>query len=70
MFLINLFFGNGVIIEGIGVLLNNEMDDFFVKFGSFNVYGLIGLEVNVIELGKCFFFSMIFIFMEFGLKDN
>ena len=39
-------------INGFGVLLNNEMDDFSVKPGVFNFYGLVGGEANKIEPGK------------------
>ncbi|MGB3623629.1 gamma-glutamyltransferase [Ketobacter sp. MCCC 1A13808] len=67
---INLPFGNGVTIEGTGVLLNNEMDDFSAKPGSPNAYGLIGSEANAIEPGKRPLSSMTPTFMEFGPKDN
>jgi gamma-glutamyltranspeptidase / glutathione hydrolase len=36
---VNLFFGNGYMPAGTGVLLNNEMDDFSVKPGTPNVFG-------------------------------
>ena len=38
--------------EGTGVLLNNEMDDFTMKPGVPNLYGLVQGEANAIEPGK------------------
>lgn len=49
---LNLFFGSGFVAEGTGVLLNDEMDDFTVKPGVANVYGLVGSDQNIIEPGK------------------
>lgn len=49
---INFPFGAGFVAEGTGVLLNNEMDDFSIKPGSANAYGLIGNEANAIAPGK------------------
>ncbi len=46
---INTAFGSGIVVEGAGFLLNNEMDDFSSKPGSPNAYGLIGKEANAIE---------------------
>ncbi len=39
---INFSFGSGIVVEGAGFLLNNEMDDFSAKPGVPNGYGLIG----------------------------
>lgn len=61
IYIINGSFGVGVVVVGIGILLNNEMDDFAVVFEVLNLYGLVGDEVNVIVLRKIFLFSMIFI---------
>ncbi len=55
---INYPFGSGVIAEGTGVLLNDEMDDFSSKPGTPNVYGLVGAEANAIEPGKRMLSSM------------
>ena len=41
-------FGSGVVAEGTGVLLNNEMDDFAAKPGTPNMYGLIQGERNAV----------------------
>jgi gamma-glutamyltranspeptidase/glutathione hydrolase len=49
---INYPFGACMIPPGTGVLLNNEMDDFSVKPGVPNLYGLIGAEANAIAPGK------------------
>lgn len=49
---INYPFGACMVPPGTGVLLNNEMDDFSVKPGVPNLYGLIGAEANAIEPGK------------------
>lgn len=49
---LNLNFGSGIVAEGTGILLNNEMDDFSAKPGVANVYGLIGGEANAIQGGK------------------
>jgi len=49
---VNLFFGSGYIPTGTGVLLNNEMDDFSVKPGTPNVFGLIGNTANSIAPNK------------------
>ncbi len=49
---INGSYGSYVWVEGAGFLLNNEMDDFSVKPGSPNVYGLLGGKANSIQPGK------------------
>jgi gamma-glutamyltranspeptidase/glutathione hydrolase len=43
---INLSYGVGLIAEGTGVLLNNELDDFAAAPGVPNAFGLIGFEAN------------------------
>ncbi len=45
---INLPFGSGLVPEGTGVLLNNEMDDFALKAGAPNAYGLVGGDANAV----------------------
>jgi gamma-glutamyltranspeptidase / glutathione hydrolase len=45
-------FGSGVTVEGLGFLLNNEMDDFTSKIGVPNTYGLIQGPANSIAPGK------------------
>jgi gamma-glutamyltranspeptidase/glutathione hydrolase len=49
---INLPFGSGFVVEGTGVLLNNEMDDFTIKPFTANTYGLVGYQANTIHPGK------------------
>jgi gamma-glutamyltranspeptidase/glutathione hydrolase len=48
---LNGTFGNGAIVPGIGVLLNNEMDDFAVAPGEPNLYGLVQGSVNEVRAG-------------------
>lgn len=55
---LNGSFGNGVVVEGSGFLLNNQMDDFSLKPGFPNIYGLIGGEANAIQPGKRMLSSM------------
>ena len=55
---INGWFGNGIVVDGAGFLLNNEMDDFSAKPGVPNAYGLIGNAANAIESGKRMLSSM------------
>ena len=55
---INTGFGNGVTVTGGGFVMNNEMDDFTVKPGSPNVYGLVQGGANKIEPGKRMLSSM------------
>ncbi len=45
-------FGSGVTVDGLGFLLNNEMDDFTSKVGAPNMYGLIQSSANAIAPGK------------------
>lgn len=51
-------YGAYTVVQGAGFILNNEMDDFSVKPGSPNMYGLIGAEANKIEPGKRMLSSM------------
>ncbi len=55
---LNDFFGSKVIVKGAGFLLNDEMDDFSVKPGVPNSYGLIGGEFNAIHPEKRMLSSM------------
>jgi gamma-glutamyltranspeptidase/glutathione hydrolase len=50
--------GSGVVVEGAGFLLNNEMDDFSARPGTPNAYGVVGAERNAIEPGKRMLSSM------------
>ena len=55
---VNGWFGNGIIVDDSGFLLNNEMDDFSSKPGHPNKYGLIGNKLNSIEPNKRMLSSM------------
>lgn len=55
---LNFSFGSGIVVEGAGFLLNNEMDDFSAKPGVANAYGLIGGSANKIEPKKRMLSSM------------
>jgi gamma-glutamyltranspeptidase/glutathione hydrolase len=49
---LNTTFGSGIVVEGLGFLLNNEMDDFAIQSGAPNAYGLVGSRANAIEPAK------------------
>lgn len=60
---VNLLFGSGLIPSGTGVLLNNEMDDFALKPGTPNAFGVMGYEANAPKPGKRMLSSMTPTFM-------
>ncbi|MDO6464634.1 gamma-glutamyltransferase [Pseudoalteromonas carrageenovora] len=64
---INLGFGSGVVVEGAGFILNDEMDDFSAKPGVMNVFGAIGGKANEIQPNKRMLSSMTPTIL---LKDN
>ena len=49
---INGWFGSGVIAQGTGIILNNEMDDFAQKVGAQNLFGAVGGNNNLVEPKK------------------
>ncbi|BDQ27265.1 gamma-glutamyltransferase [Helicobacter heilmannii] len=49
---INNYYGSAAAVNGAGFLLNDEMDDFSIKPGTPNLYGLVGGEANAIEPKK------------------
>ncbi len=51
-------YGSRVVIKGGGFFMNNEMDDFSIKAGAPNMYGLIGNKANAIAPGKRMLSSM------------
>lgn len=55
---LNGAYGSAIVVPGTGVLLNNEMDDFAVKPGTPNLYGLVQGERNAIAPGKRMLSSM------------
>lgn len=64
---LNMPFGSGVVVEGAGFLLNDEMDDFSTKPGVANVFGVVGGKANEIAPGKRMLSSMSPTIL---LKDN
>jgi len=61
---VNLLYGSGLIPAGTGVLLNNEMDDFALKPGTPNAFGVMGYAANAPAKGKRMLSSMTPTFME------
>ena len=55
---VNLLFGSGLVPAGTGVLLNNEMDDFALRPGTPNAFGVMGYDANAPEPGKRMLSSM------------
>ncbi|MGR3811842.1 gamma-glutamyltransferase [Jiulongibacter sp. NS-SX5] len=55
---LNGAFGSKVVVDGGGFFMNNEMDDFSVKPGVPNMFGLIGNKANEIQPGKRMLSSM------------
>jgi gamma-glutamyltranspeptidase/glutathione hydrolase len=49
---LNFSYGIGMVADGTGVLLNNELDDFTAAPGASNAYGLVGFEANLPGAGK------------------
>ena len=61
---VNYPFGACFVVPGTGVVLNDEMDDFSIKPGVPNAYGLVGNEQNAIAPGKRMLSSMTPTFIE------
>ncbi|MCX6254610.1 MAG: gamma-glutamyltransferase [Bacteroidia bacterium] len=55
---LNGLFGSSIVVDSAGFLLNNQMDDFSVKPGFPNMYGLVGGETNSVQPGKRMLSSM------------
>jgi gamma-glutamyltranspeptidase / glutathione hydrolase len=49
---LNFSYGLGLVADGTGVLLNNELDDFTAAPGASNAFGLVGFEANLPGPGK------------------
>jgi len=49
---LNFSYGLGLVADGTGVLLNNELDDFTAKPGAANAYELVGFNANLPGPGK------------------
>ena len=65
---VNLAYGSGMIVPGTGVLLNNEMDDFALKPGTPNAFGVMGFAANAPKAGKRMLSSMTPSFIESDTK--
>ena len=65
---INLLYGSGLVPPGTGVILNDEMDDFALKPGTPNAFGVMGFEANAVAPGKRMLSSMTPTFMESPAK--
>ena len=61
---VNLLYGSGLVAPGTGVLLNDEMDDFALKPGTPNAFGVMGFEANAPKPGKRMLSSMSPTFMD------
>jgi gamma-glutamyltranspeptidase/glutathione hydrolase len=55
---LNGWFGSHVVVAGAGFFMNNEMDDFSLKPGTPNIYGVTGGEANSIKPNKTMLSSM------------
>jgi gamma-glutamyltranspeptidase/glutathione hydrolase len=49
---LNGYFGSGEVVDGTGIILNDEMDDFSAKPGVANMFGVVGSDANAIEPKK------------------
>jgi gamma-glutamyltranspeptidase/glutathione hydrolase len=61
---INSWYGSAFMAPGTGVILNNEMDDFAIKPGVANSFGLTGYAANAIQPKKRMLSSMSPTFLE------
>jgi len=61
---VNLLYGSGLVAPGTGVLLNDEMDDFALRPGTPNAFGVMGFEANAPAPGKRMLSSMTPSFIE------
>jgi gamma-glutamyltranspeptidase/glutathione hydrolase len=55
---VNLAYGSGMIVGGAGFLLNDEMDDFALRPGTPNAYGVMGYDANAVAPGRRMLSSM------------
>ncbi|HEY0505434.1 MAG TPA: gamma-glutamyltransferase [Lysobacter sp.] len=61
---VNLLYGSGLVAPGTGVLLNDEMDDFALRPGTPNAFGVMGFAANAPQAGKRMLSSMTPSFIE------
>jgi len=55
---LNSSYGNKIVADGLGFLLNNEIDDFALSLDAVNQFGLPGSKPNLIKPGKRMLSSM------------
>ena len=55
---VNLSFGSGMVVDGAGFLLNDEMDDFALRPGTPNAFGVLGYDANAAAPGRRMLSSM------------
>ncbi len=55
---VNLTYGSGMVVDGGGFLLNDEMDDFALRPTTPNAYGVIGYDANAVAPGRRMLSSM------------
>lgn len=60
---VNLTYGSGMVVDGAGFLLNDEMDDFALRPGTPNAFGMLGFDANAVAPGKRMLSSMTPTFM-------
>jgi gamma-glutamyltranspeptidase / glutathione hydrolase len=60
---VNLAYGSGQVVDGAGFLLNNEMDDFALRPGTPNAFGVLGFDANAVAPGRRMLSSMTPTFM-------
>ena len=65
---VNFYFGTGRMIAGTGLFLNNEMDDFSMKPGVPNGFGLVGGDANAIAPHKRMLSSVTPLFVDTGSR--
>jgi gamma-glutamyltranspeptidase/glutathione hydrolase len=49
---VNGYFGSGVVTKKSGIILNNQIDDFAIKSGQANMFGLVQSDYNLVAPGK------------------
>jgi gamma-glutamyltranspeptidase/glutathione hydrolase len=55
---VNLAYGSGMVVDGAGFLLNDEMDDFALRPATPNAFGVIGFDANAVAPGRRMLSSM------------
>jgi gamma-glutamyltranspeptidase / glutathione hydrolase len=65
---VNLIFGSAFVVPGTGFVLNDEMDDFALKAGAANAFGLVGGDANAPKPGHRMLSSMTPTFLSNGDK--